>query len=121
MGKFVKKNITKENQISTKHVSVNLEPMSKKEYKMSSNSKEIIVKNFSLKISGGLIEINKKKHHSSNKTFNFEFKKKNSDFVLECCNATSVQDDRQEVQLVSISKSNPISMVKTLNVLINES
>lgn len=122
MGKVEKKSVPKGKKklAREKNISINLEKMSKAEYKMYSNSREIIVKNFSIKISKGSVEINKKKHHSKNKTINLEFKKRLSSFVLECCDATYVEKTRQTLKSTEPKKGKPIAMVKTLNVLINE-
>lgn len=112
-----------------KDVTINLDKMSENEYKIYSSSSEIIVKNFSLKISGDTAKINKKTYHSKDHTFNFEFKKRFSDFVLDCCNTTNPTEIRERIRAVkkvepkiqTASKGKPIAFVKTLNVLINES
>lgn len=119
MGKFIKKNISvpKEKKLLKKNVSINVEKMSKREYKMYSNSSEIIVKNFSIKIVGGLARVNKKTYHSENNEFHFQLKKECSELKLECLQSTDPVDSPKRN---AIAKKTKCQQVKSLSILIRE-
>lgn len=132
MGKFIKKIAPKEKKILSKeklktNIKINLDKISGDEYKMYSSSSKIIVKNFSFKISGNTAKMNKKTYYSDNNTFNFEFKKRCADLILECCDSTNPYEMRERIQTVNKSKPKiPIAAkvesetTKSLTVLINE-
>lgn len=120
MGKFTKKktvDVPKEKKILKKNVSINVEKMSKREYSMYSNSSEIIVKNFSIKISGGSARINKKTYHSKNNEFNFQLKNEFSKLKLECLQSMDPVDSPKPK---AITKKMKCQQVKSLTVLIRE-
>lgn len=95
----------------SKNCFINLERLSQKDYELYSHSSEIIVKNFSLGISGDLVQYEGLNHYSKSHIFNFQLKKHLSDIVLECCDPVKKEDSAQE----------QIQVGKSLTALINQS
>lgn len=125
VSKKDKKIQNKENKLRRKYdckrdCFVNLERLSQKEYEIYSASSQIIVKNFSMAISGDSVQYKGKNHYSKSNTFNFRLKKHLSDLILECCDPVEKSPIQHfapnEVRksLAPIEKTAPIDALKSL-------
>lgn len=89
--------------------------MTEEEYQMYSKADEIIVKNFSLKITDNTLETGGTKQKCNNATFNISIRKRLSELVLEHCEVTPKTSIK-----AAITRPATKLITKTLNSHIND-